>query len=461
MTPQTAGRPSLTITGPITGGRGWPYGGAVIDLDAYGYVEEDYFLEGEARSYAPAPGTTLGEDGRWTVRVLDTASFKTRIRVARPKRAADFTGNVILSWQNVSAGFEIGAVIRQELRRGDAFVAVSAQKVGLDGFPGREQFGLRAWDPVRYGSLHHPGDAYSYDMFTAAARSVGPDRGPLAVDPMGGLEVKRVFATGGSQGALRLTSYLNAIQPLEHALDGVQMRVGFGAGAPMEKETGTPSMRLGPTLIRDDLDIPVIIVTTETEAPDLYPMRQPDTDHLRIWEIAGADHAGAGGTPEMINLFKRDGLPLPPALESGPASPSDVQPNTIAYAPVTAASWTHLIRWASGGAPPPVFDLIEFAGDPPQIQRDENGNARGGLRLPEIEVPIGTYTGRGGSGALSGATAPFPAEKLRRLYRNRADYLAQFEAAVQQGVTAGYYLKEDADDIVAAAAKRWGPLFPD
>jgi hypothetical protein len=43
-------------------------------------------------------------------------------------------------------------------------------------------------------------------------------------------------------------------------------------------------------LLRDDLDIPVMIVNTECEALSCYGVRQPDTDRYRYWEVAGASH---------------------------------------------------------------------------------------------------------------------------------------------------------------------------
>ncbi len=458
-----AAPPEVRITGPITAGsRGNPYGAATMDLAAHGYEEAEYFLEGEARAYEPAPGTGLGQDGRWSLRPAGAAAFKTRILVARPKRAADFSGNVILLWQNVSAGFEIGPLMGRDLRSGNAFVTVSAQKVGYEGYPTTQKYALRGWDPARYGELHHPGDDFSYDIYTKAARSVGPGRGRLAVDPMGGLKVKRVFATGGSQSAFRLASYLNGVQPLEHALHGAQISVGFGAAAPIVAKPGDQPLARIQTRFRDDLGIPVILVTTESEAQDLYPMRQPDTAFFRTWEIAGVAHAGASsGSEEIVALFRRDGLPMVPGLD-GKTDPAAVQPNSLSFGPVAAASYAHLTRWAEGGAPPPAFPLITFAGDPPQIQRDEHGNARGGIRMPELEAPVATYRGASddpGMGRLGGSMKPFPPEKLRQLYRNRADYLAKYEAAVQRGVAAGYILKPEAPGMVEAAAKRWGPLF--
>jgi hypothetical protein len=211
-----AGQGSLAeVTGPIANGtRPNAFGAPVLDVEQSGYVVEEFFFAGEASAYAPEAGTELGADGFFRVAPTRTAPFKTRMLVLRPRDAARFSGTVWLSWMNVTAGFEVVDLQPGYLLDGDALVYVSAQKVGLDGVPGAEANGLRLWDPVRYGSLTHPGDDFSYDVFTHAARLVGPRRGDLATDPMGGLAVERVIASGISQSDFRLVSYVNGVQPL-------------------------------------------------------------------------------------------------------------------------------------------------------------------------------------------------------------------------------------------------------
>jgi len=135
--------------------------------------------------------------------------------VVRPRDPAAFNGTVVLNWQNVSAGYEYGSLTAgDEALEGYAWVGVSAQEVGIYGFSrgrrSRSASGdvrpLRDQDPERYGLLQHPGDLGSFEMFSQAARAVGPAR-RSDVDPMGGLEVQRVIAAGGSQSAMRLTEY--------------------------------------------------------------------------------------------------------------------------------------------------------------------------------------------------------------------------------------------------------------
>jgi hypothetical protein len=47
---------------------------------------------------------------------------------------------------------------------------------------------------------------------------VGPDRN-LAVDPMGGLKVRNLIATGASQSGARIVAYINGISPKERVFD--------------------------------------------------------------------------------------------------------------------------------------------------------------------------------------------------------------------------------------------------
>ena len=40
---------SATVTGPLSGGaHDWAFGRTLLDLDRYGYVEEEYILSGDA-----------------------------------------------------------------------------------------------------------------------------------------------------------------------------------------------------------------------------------------------------------------------------------------------------------------------------------------------------------------------------------------------------------------------------
>ena len=127
---------------------------------------------------------------------------------------------------------------------------------------------------------------------TSSPRSPAPSgRSATAkVDPLGGLAVTKVIGLGASQSAGRLGTYINAVHPLPseqggHAFDGYMLQIYFGSGAPIEASDRpvnptSANMRLprGQNLIRDDLEVPAMIVNTELEAIACLSVRQPDTE---------------------------------------------------------------------------------------------------------------------------------------------------------------------------------------
>ena len=205
------------VSGPITGGaRGWPFAASMLDVASLGYTEAEYFIEGEACRYRQVEGGEWGRDGLWQVEPAGTTPFKTRLLVYRPSDPQRFNGTVIVTWNNVTAGYELfGTDSREILEGGYALVCASVQRVGIEGLPPVKQ-GLAAWDPERYGTLAIAGDDYSFDIFTQIGRAVGSDRDLSGNDPMAGLAVERVIAQGASQSAGRLGTYFNAIaHPIE------------------------------------------------------------------------------------------------------------------------------------------------------------------------------------------------------------------------------------------------------
>lgn len=175
----TAAAAGPTVTVPPAGSHGFPFLAAAEDLGSYGYTESEYFFSGTATSYAKSGLWT--SDGRWNVRASGTAAYKSRLLVRRPADPAKFNGTVVVEWLNVSGQIDLSPDYwfeRDELlRQGYAWVGVSAQAVGVNGGAG-EIKGLKGWDPARYGSLVHPGDAFAYDIFSQAGRAL---RAP--VDP--------------------------------------------------------------------------------------------------------------------------------------------------------------------------------------------------------------------------------------------------------------------------------------
>jgi hypothetical protein len=440
----------------------------VADLTQYGYRAEEFFLDGVAERFLPAPGSEFGWAGRWQVQPAGTAPYKTRLVVLRPEDPAAFNGTVVMSWNNVTAGYDNfgGGDSPELLEGGYAFVAVTAQRVGVHGVPGNPQ-GLSTWDPDRYGSLSIPSDDYSFDIFTQAASVIAPTRPRQTPDPMGGLEVRRVIAQGASQSAGRLATYVNAIQPRTGIIDGFLLTLYFGTGAPIEvgeatvtlpepgseESTQRPAL-IGTHLLRDDLDVPVMVVNSECEAMSCYGVRQPDTDRYRYWEVAGTSHVCFQAMESVVPRYRRDFGVVPPVGRGI---------NEVPMAPVVDAALYLLNAWVQDGTPPPAQPRIEFEGDPPEIRRDEHRIARGGIRLPQVEVPLAHNSAVAASpgflGRLGGSCVLFPPEKVRALYGDRATYLARFEEATRAAEKAAVIRERDVEPLLAEASANV-PLEP-
>jgi hypothetical protein len=428
------------ITGPITGDRP-PAGAPDVDLAERGYLLEEYAIEGTARAFHllddPSP------DGRWAVAEYARAPYRTRLLVLRPERPADANGTVVVGWQNVSAGYESTAPRDGEIYDAYVWVGVSAQEVGLYGFPaGMERMASRRGlpllehDPERYGDLHHPGDQAAFDIFTQAGRVLAPDRTrEHDVDPLGGITVERLVAAGGSQSAMRLATYLNTVHRTEDVFDGFLLSV-WEARAPRPEEGVLPmGVR---TAIRTDTPTPVVVVNSEFESTHLAQVPCVDTEHLRLWEVAGTPH---GNARRHLDEPDRRGRVA----------------NRLRWAPVHDAALRALHQWLADGTPAPHQPRIEMDPGPPlRIAVDDVGNARGGIRLPELEVPTATYQGVAmGTGRLPlfGAATPFTDDELRARYTSRADYEARWSAAVDALVASGALRAGDAPAMRARAAE--------
>jgi hypothetical protein len=111
----------------------------------------------------------------------------------------------------------------------------------------------------------------------------------------------------------------------------------------------------------------------------------------------------------------------------------------------------------------------------PQV--DADGNEIAGIRLPEVQVPLGTYTGWNQRGANLGAPdeaiafigsfVPFsrtraervktkdPRPSIEERYRNKQDYLDRIAAAGKALAKEGYVLEADLPKLNERAEQQW------
>jgi hypothetical protein len=447
--------PGPAITGPIKGGEhGWPFAAYFGSMEKAGYVEEEYFLEGDATRYYSEDDLT--NDGLWSLEKGSSSPYKTRILVRKPLVSSDFNGTVVLEWINVSSGYDIGMGDPPGLyANGFVYVLVSAQPVSVAGYERNPQ-GLIAWDGERYGSLNIPDEGVSYDIFTQAAKSVGPDRAAYinGKDPLAGLAVKKLIGIGGSQSGSRITAYINGVQPLEGVFDALIPYLNAGSASDFLDEIAHPAQgQVGRPVtfskIRGDQPTKVFVLNSEAESVYYSIVRQSDSDTFRSWEIAGASHAPTRTMQVLAQKTDRDGLT--DSINTYRASRS----SDVNWLYTLDAAILHLHKWITDGTPPPEGKQLETDLSIRDYRRDENGNALGGVRLPEVEVPVARY----GLQALGGVTTPFNEAKLRALYPTHEDYVTKVTAAAKAAEAAGYILPYRVEEYVKMAETAPVPVY--
>jgi alpha/beta hydrolase family protein len=240
------------------------------------------------------------------------------------------------------------------------------------------------------------------------------------------------------------------------------------------------------------------------------------SETVRIYHLAGTQH-----TPGNLQL-----------TDTGAADDSRGQqkPNSVDYRPLLRAALVNLDRWVTTGKTPPpslhprlddgtavapahtavtfqAIPTVQFPAHlrsiarldfgsgvdaeittvlPPKVGKpypnlvaavDTDGNELAGIRLPDLSVPLATYTGWnlrhpdiGGPGqtlSLLGSTIPFPATSAARQaagdprlsieerYVSKEDYLGRVKQAAEALVQQGYLLAEDLPTITEQASQRY------
>jgi hypothetical protein len=406
---QAAGVANPAVQGPIEGGvHGYPWNHSLFALSGpgYNYSENEYFYSGMATNLATGVA----------------APYASRMLVRLPSDPKKFNGTVLVEWLNVTAGQDLETAWPVEaqylMEHGYGYVGVSAQQVGVNWLPG--------WDPKRYAGLAHPGDEFSYDIFSQALqalRSPSENRAVLGglpgVDPMLGMRVKHLVATGASQSASRLTSFVNG---------------GYNRGlidAYVITRGGGPF---------NDFSTPIFQLNEETASAPT----QPDNAHFRLWEEAGTAHAPIVWYGYVWSEYQRDLVP------SGTPNPIDtgcsINRGSVDYSSRAMSGWVaYYFRTGSMGPSMPRL-LRNGSGE---VVRDSNGLAEGGVRQPFVQAPVAYNAGTGCP--LFGTYRGWTPAMIQSLYKTHGGYVAAIKKSAKYDVKQHWLLKEDASLAIAKA----------
>lgn len=404
---------------------------SAVDLSPYGYVEEEYFLKGNAHRFDLDFNTGLAKISETTF------PYKTRIIVRRPQHSQKFNGTVLVEWLNVSNMFDLDSDWWQLhdylMRSGYIWVGVSAQRAGI-----HSQKGLKKWSLIRYGSLDVTADStllndeLCFDIFTHAVEALKESK---TIRPFQKMRPKVIIASGHSQSAFMLTGYYNFFQVSKNVIDGFVIR---GAGGKL----------------RTDLNAKVFKVNAETDLVELnqIDIRQPDTDKLITWEFSGTSHADQRFLDCYSKICLRDFGKFDTRECDFPMC--SVVPFYYGY----AAAIDHMNRWIRTGKVPPAGLQMTYVQTQPTVvlRRDTIGNAMDGIRLPQFDVPVSMNSGvNSGKNSCKyyGTHASFDQKTLKSLYPSHKFYMEKFRASVKANLLSGYILQEDTAAMIREAEK--------
>jgi hypothetical protein len=460
------GRVPNPIVTPAIGGRGQTSGGLRYDVTQFGYQEHEYLFAGMAKTYPPAE--------------LPPAPYRSRMIVWTPTDPSRFNGTTVVEWAHVSdfGQFELTVELNYQApmleHEGSAFVLVSAEEGGVcdRGPEGCTGSSLKGVDPERYGSLDHPGDAYSFDIFSQALQAIKHPRG---VAPLGGL-TPRILIAAGFQASI--DKWLPAGSPPVPYTTSSPFSV-YGALNAYLASGADDDARVADAFLVDAAAPAVeparyrVPVLHHLDESAIRRTPTPDRRNHVTWEVTGAPHADRwAGDHTRIPSSDAPRPKLTRAEEEARRAQFDdfgqvPDPTALVCAPgartgnlfprrfTVNAALRALETWVARGVPAPAAPRIERVGPTPATQsqnhrRDLDANAIGGLRSPIIDVPVAAYNGE--ACIQAGTTSPLPPERLAELYPTHERYVRRLRAATDRAVKDRSLLCQDAETILRKAS---------
>jgi Alpha/beta hydrolase domain len=432
-------------------------------LAAAGYVEQEFVIEGSADLYT--------YDAQWnTVPSRAGIPYRTRLLVRRPEDPARASGDAVLE-----ALHPAGDVASAWPRTGRTILRERMTWIGVT----QDVSGLRLLkqsDPERYAKLDIPEFGLGFDIVAQVATLLRDPTSPVHA-------LSHLFMTGASfTGTFQRVFIGDGFHARARrrdggpAIDGYLIQISSGAfllGGYTPLGQGVPRL---PAQDRrrtiQPLDVPVIEILSEGEAETHAAARRPDSDALddryRLYEVPGASH-----------MTSRD------ATMS--AIPVREEPSDFPMDMLCGGALLNLRRWAVDQVPAPRSERLIFSADPAgrrglrgearPLERDEHGNAVGGVRSPWVDVPVASYyphssttvspsssspTNSGASrpmlepadiADLMGCMTPFTPDKLRALYGTPENYRRRFDVALERMYEQRWIAEADRERARARAAR--------
>ena len=356
------------------------------------------------------------------------------------------------------------------MESGDVWVGITVRARSLES--------LQTFNPIRYRLLHYrnprpknqrgkvifdydPTDADTENglIWDAYSQTGVLLRGMDPRSPLFGYDVKAIMgcaATGGD-----LSAYTAAVHPISCQENGDPIYDGFlifmtGAPGSLNSEED----KLSPLDNRCKIysEVPLIRIYTTDDLlgtghhPDWACMqRRPDSDSAnapyRSYELSGTGR---------MNTYQERFAPCEAdVLKAGRqhrktrgGSPDTMMEYPLRYA--LCAAYDNLKKWVRNGILPPRGQPLEIQGTYPDVFFRLNAFQipEGGIRLPMICVPLGSYP----PGTIDAKPLKFDAATLRMLYPTKQDYLEKLIRETLKSLQARWILPQHAMELIMEAA---------
>jgi hypothetical protein len=394
---------SAKITGP-----GPMYDSAVSqwpgrDVKHYKYETSEYFVSGTANG----------------------KPYKTRLVIRKPADNARFTGLVLAESMHPAGnahGFEFTGVYLMDAGHVAAEILTSG--------PAR----LLETNRERYADLTMSNDQTN-EILAQVGALIKSDVAKRADAPLAGLNVRKMVLFGTSASSFVLTNYL----PAHMVYRTPEMQRIYDGFMPTSNGTNI-----------QPVDVPLIQIPTQHEYENIGTTRQDGDapgDQYRDFEFAGMGHLDS----------RNNQARLPQSACVNPVSKYPLE----AY---MAVGLYHLLRWVDQGIAPPHADRVlidrDRSNDGSLMALDENGNPKGGIRNPYVDLAVAKYTARNtaapvnGNAQLCGLSVyqtPIAKEKLRKMYGDKDKFVKKVDARLKELEKAGWSLPVYHDLILADA----------
>jgi hypothetical protein len=423
--PKTAGAvttPIPTFTAVATTPTSQPYGSNDLDvanLADFGYVQEEFFITGTASGGIP---------------------YTTRMLVRRQASPKDFSGTVIAESIRSTGTRSMWSLRDYIMRSGHAYVEIGSNLGAINDL-------VKPSDPTRYAALNMPealnAPPVKAGVFGHVQELIAQGGMLLKANPNGGpfdgFDVRNVILAGCSEQGLIIRQYMRDAHPVYRTAKGTSVYDGYFPACVADwpsnfiliNDVEFANFTPGP------IEVPVVNLTGQMEVENYADwgrkFRRPDgnapKDKYRIYEVAGMGH----GLSQSSNVCA-----------------AGQQPSQFTSQYVSNNALDKLIKWVDKGIKPPPGQSIATTAPGGPLVTDVYGNAKGGVRSYQVDVPVADYnTGFG----LCTWQVPLEAATLGSLYPNQGQYIAKVNRSLHDLARDGWILAEDAKSATRDATE--------